>query len=120
MSWSSGRPQDTWKPDSREAFQFFREIYTRTKFGSFTWNPPSVGAAATVDTTLTVTDAPDVKGLRAGQAVYVTPPSDLLAGLVVGAAWVATDDTLTIRLGNVTAGALNADSGTWAFAGMVI
>ena len=120
MSWASGRPQDTWKPDGREIFAFLREIYTRDKFGSFTWNPPNVPAASTVDTTLTTTDTAEVTGLRAGQAVYVTPPSTLLAGLICGGAWVNADDTLTIRLGNVTAGALNADSGTWAFQGKVI
>ncbi len=118
MSWEAGLPQDTWKDP--EFWSWQREIYRRGKFGSFTWNPPNVPAASTVDTTLTTTDTAEVRGLRAGQAVAVTPPSTLLAGLVVGGAWVATDDTLTIRLGNVTAGALNADSGTWSFQGKVI
>lgn len=118
MSWTVGRPQDKWSAFENAAF--LREIYTRLKFGSFTWNPPEVGAATTVDTTLTVTDAPQVEGLRVGQPVYVTPPSDLTAGLVCGGAWVATVDTLTIRLGNVTAAPINQGSGTWAFAGKVL
>jgi hypothetical protein len=118
MSWASGLPQERQQPP--EVFSFLREIYRRTKFGSFTWNPPNVPAASTVDTTLTVTDGEQLKGLRVGQPVYVTPPSDIDAGLVVSHALVATDDTLTIRLGNVTAGAINPVSGTWAFAGMVI
>jgi hypothetical protein len=118
MSWTSGKPQDTWKP--AEVFQWLREIYARGKFDSFTWNPPSIGATTTVDTTLTTTDAPEVEGLRVGQAVYVSPPSTLDAGLVFGGAYVAADDTLTIRLGNVTASPINPVSGTWAFSGKVI
>jgi len=120
MSWTSGRPQDTWSAEGREMFLFLREIYVRGKFDSFTWNPPSIGATTTVDTTLTTTDAPQVIGLRVGQAVYVSPPYTLDAGLVFGGAWVATDDTLTIRLGNVTASPINPASGTWAFSGEVI
>jgi hypothetical protein len=120
MSWESARPQDTWKPEGRETFKFLREIYTRFRcFGSFTWNPPSVPAASTVDTTLTTADSAVFEGLRAGQAVTVTPPSTLDSGVVWGGAWVADDNTLTIRLGNVTALAINPVSATWVLHGMV-
>src|SRR5688572_9410149 len=102
-------------------FAFLREMFTRGRtFGTFTWNPPNVPAATTVDTTLTTTDGEQLEGLRVGQAVHVTPPSTLDSGIVCGGAWVATDDTLTIRLGNVTAGAINPTSATWAFDGKVI
>lgn len=120
MAWNTAAPlESSW--DKKEIFAFLREIFTRHRtFGSFTWDPPNVPGATTVDTTLTTTNADVLKGLRVGQAVYVTPPSAINAGIVCGGAWVATDDTLTIRLGNVTAVAINPASGTWAFQGVVI
>jgi hypothetical protein len=119
VSWSSAAPlEHSWK--EREVFVFLRELFTRGRtFGTFTWNPPNVPGASTVDTTLTTSDADVVKGLRVGQPVYVSPPSTINAGIICGGAWVATDDTLTIRLGNVTAGGINPASGTWAFQGVV-
>lgn len=119
MSWTSPAPLEvSWKP--RDLYGFLREVFTRNRtFATFTWNPPNIPAASTVDTTLTTTDAAELKGLRVGQPVYVTPPSAIDSGIVLAGAWVATDDTLTIRLGNVTAGGINPASGTWAYQGVI-
>lgn len=118
MSWLSTAPQDTWLP--RETWRWLRELWQRGKtFGSFTWNPPNVPANSTVTTTLTTTDAAVIEGLRAGQAVYVNAPSAIDAGLV-WVAWCPADDQLSIRLANVTGGAINPASGTWTFEGKVI
>lgn len=117
-SWASAAPLErTW--DDKDLYVFLREIYTRHRtFGTFTWNPPNVPASSTVDTTLTTSTVPELKGLRAGQPVYVSPPSSIDAG--VGAvAWCPADDQLTIRLLNVTAGPINPASGTWAFQGVI-
>jgi hypothetical protein len=115
VSWFSPSPLERW--EKRDIFVFLREVFTRHRtFGTFTWDPPSVGANTTVDATVT-DDA--LTGLRAGQPVYVTPPSTLDAGLVCGGAWVAADDSITIRLGNVTASPINPASGTWAFQGVI-
>lgn len=120
MTWASAIPQDTWGAESRSAWRWLREMWQRGKtFGSFTWNPPNVPANSTVTTTLTTTDAAVLEGLRAGQAVTVTPPSAIDEGLM-WSAFVGTDDTLSIRLANVTGGAINAASGTWVFDGKVI
>ena len=108
-------PLDTWDSDRRQLYAWARDVSKRFVFGSFTWNPPSVGATTTVDTTLTTTDTDQVTGLREGMEVHVTPPSDLTAGLIVGAAWCPDTDELTIRLGNVTAAPINQGSGTWVF-----
>lgn len=118
MSWTAGKPQDTWKDSER--MQFLREFYTRLKFGSFTWNPPSIGANTTVDTTLTTSDSQEFSGLRAGMAVVVTPPSTLDTGISCGGAYVANDSTLTIRLANNTAAPINPTTATWLFMGMVV
>jgi len=119
VSWTVGKPlEGTWK--ERDLYVFLREISTRFKADSFSWNPPNVPANSTVDTTLTTSDDPKLVGLRVGMPITVSPPSTIDAGIVVGPAWVATDDTLTIRLGNATAGAINPVTGTWAYFGMVI
>lgn len=117
MSWSVGLPQDKWKDPER--FNFYREIYRRVKFGTVTWNPPNVPAASTVDTVLTTVDSDELTGLRVGMPISVSPPTAIDAGLGWGA-FVASDDTLTIRLVNATAGGINAASGTWTFFGTVI
>jgi hypothetical protein len=114
MSWGCGLPQDQWK--EREISSFLREIHTRWKCDTFTWDPPNVPANSVVSTTLTTVDASTVKGLRAGMPIQVTPPSDIADGLSV-TAWVATDNTLTIRLRNHTGGAIDQASGTWGFIG---
>lgn len=117
MSWSSGKPLDKWQ--DRELFIFFREIYTRLKFDNFTWNPPNVPANSTVDTTLATSDDARLKGLRVGMAVTVSPPATLDAGIIYGGAWVFADDTLTIRLANVTGAGINPVTGVWSYFGMV-
>jgi hypothetical protein len=117
MPWTVPRPQDRWS--DREIGSFLREIFTRIKFGSFTWDPPSVSANTTVDTTLTTTDAPQVEGLRTGMSVKVTPPSTVDAGLLLDA-WVPADDQLTVRLRNVTGSGINMTSTTWSFMGVLV
>lgn len=117
MAWSSARPQEqTW--EDKELYSFLREIHRRLVFGSFTWNPPNVPAASTVDTTLTTSTVAELRGLRTGMVATVSPPSAIDAGLIWGA-WVPADDQLTIRLANVTAGGINPGSGTWAFQGVI-
>jgi hypothetical protein len=119
MSWSSPAPLEaSWK--DRDLYAFLREIFLRLRtFGTFTWDAPNLPANSTVDTTLTSATVPALTGLRIGQPVAVSPPSALNSGIVVAGAWVAADDSLTIRLGNLTAGAINPASGTWAFQGVI-
>lgn len=116
MPWTVPRPQDRWS--DREISAYLREIFTRLKFGSFTWNPPNVGGNTTVDTTLTTADAPQIEGVRVGMSIKVTPPPTIDAGLLLDA-WVATDDEITIRLRNVTGVAINMASTSWSFHGVV-
>jgi len=100
-----------WNPE--EVRDFLRRVATRLFVETFTWDPPSVGATTTTDTTLTTTDDAALEGLRAGQPVFVTPPSNLDAGLIIGAAWIPADNQLTIRLRNTSASPVNQGSGTW-------
>lgn len=107
------RPQAKWRP--ADFLPWMMDVSTRPVTGSFTWNPASIGATTTADTTLAVASYPSLKGLRAGMPVVVTPPSTLDAGLIIGASWIAADDTLTIRLRNTSGSAVDQASGTWAF-----
>ena len=91
----------------------------RKKFNTWIYDLPSIAANTTADIVFTTADSDVFKGLRVGMQISVTPPSTLDAVLIVSAAWVATDDTLTVRIDNYTASAINAASGTFAYEGIL-
>lgn len=97
----------------KEHNRVLRDFMGRYVLDSFTWNPGSVSASSTLDTTLTSASYPSLEGLRSGMAVTLTPPSDIDAGLT----WMgwAGDNQLTIRLRNHTGSPVDQGSGTWAF-----
>lgn len=99
--------------DDRRKDEIVRDIARRFVWGEFTWDPPSLTANTTTDTTLTTSDVSWFTGLRAGMVVYVSPPAALNAGVVVGGALCPDDGQLTIRLGNLTGASINPASGTW-------
>lgn len=113
--WSSAKPDErTWT--NKEIFFFLREIHSRFKFGTVTWDAPSVGAATTVDTVLT----DDVfTGLRVGMPIFVSPPATIDTG-IVSTARCDVNNQLTIRLMNVTAAPINPASGDWSFMGVML
>lgn len=111
-------PTSHWQDPER--LKWMVDISTRLRWNQFTWDPPNVGANSTVDTTLTAANLVTLTGLRAGMNVTVTAPSTLPAGIAVGGQWVATDNTLTIRLVNVTAAPIDPASGTWAYLGVLL
>ena len=71
-------------------------------------NPAEIAAVETGDTAVEIT------GVAAGDVVLVNPPA-LEAGLVFGGAFVSDTDEVTVRIGNITAGAIDAASATWTF-----
>jgi len=107
-------PRLSWPPGV--LLLWANDLARRFVWGSLTWNPASINATTTVDTTFSdLTLYPELKGLRAGMPVTVTPPSDLNAALGVIGCWCPADDRLTIRLRNFSAGAIDQGSGTWGF-----
>lgn len=72
-------------------------------------DPASIAAASTGDTTFALV------GAALGDLILMSPPVSLEAGLVFGGAWVSAADTVTVRLGNVTAGAIDGASRTWSY-----
>lgn len=86
---------------------WFASLFKAQPFhSSFTLDPASIAANTTAEETVTVV------GLTTDMRCFVTKPSHT-SGLVVGDAYVSAKDTLKIRLGNVTTGAVNAGSETW-------
>lgn len=75
-------------------------------FASAALDFPSVAAAGQQELTITVT------GAAVGDAVMLAPPATLTAGLVATAR-VSAANTVTVRLSNITAGALDPASATW-------
>jgi hypothetical protein len=73
---------------------------------SATLDFPSIAAGATAELTITAT------GATAGDVVQMGPPAGLEAGLIANARVSATN-TVTIRLLNSTAGAIDPASATW-------
>lgn len=67
-------------------------------------NFDNILANTTGEATATVT------GAAAGDEVNVNPTSSLESGLVLGTSYVSAANTITIRLGNVTVGAINPAS----------
>lgn len=82
--------------------------------GSFyvdvTFDPASVATVTSSEQDVTVTGV-----LATDVCLAVIPPVALNAGLLVGFGRVKSANTVTVRLLNTTAGALDAASGTWRF-----
>ncbi|MFC6080923.1 hypothetical protein [Sphaerisporangium aureirubrum] len=74
--------------------------------GTATLDFPSIAAATSAELTITVT------GAAVGNAVALAPPATLTAGLVAFGRVTATN-TVTVRLANVTASAIDPASATW-------
>lgn len=69
---------------------------------------PNLTAGSESQLTATVT------GASVGDPVCVSPPVAFATGLAVTAAWVSTANTVTIRVRNTTAGAIDPASGEFA------
>ena len=73
-------------------------------------NPPSVGAQTSGTATMTV------PGVRLGDFVVCAIPSqNLNAGMGISHAWVSAADTISVRIINATAGALDPVAATYNF-----
>jgi hypothetical protein len=75
-------------------------------FASASLDFPSVAAAGQQELTITVT------GAAVGDAVMLASPASLTAGLVATAR-VSAANTVTVRLSNITAGAIDPAAATW-------
>jgi hypothetical protein len=82
------------------------------KIGEVNIDLPNILANTTVDVGAIALPA----GTAAvGDLVTVVPPAALLHGLLVQSARIAVADQLTVRVMNVTAGALDAAVGVWTY-----
>lgn len=91
------------------------------RWNVFTWNPPAIPATTAVDTTLSAAvDDVRLTGLRTGMPVFVTSTTILAGGLFCAGAWVPANDSLTVRLVNVTAAPIDPASATWSYFGVIL
>ena len=74
--------------------------------GSAALDFPSIAAGATAVLTITVT------GAAAGSVAVASPTGAIEAGLV-WCAWVSTANVVTVRVANVTSGAIDPASRVW-------
>lgn len=77
--------------------------------GTVSIDPPSIAAGAATNVTATVA------GLTTSHKVLVCCQADLEAGLVPVAAYASAANTLTIRLFNPTAAAIDGASKAWLY-----
>lgn len=82
----------------------------KVKTGTVTVDPAEIAAVETGETDVTIA------GVAAGDLVVMIPPATLDAGIVVSSpSRVSAADTVKLRLGNITAGAINVASATWTY-----
>lgn len=81
-------------------------VITKILSATASLNFPSIAAGAV--STLTIT----VSGAASGDSVQVTPPSTIEAGLM-WCGFVSAADTVTVRLRNATASAIDPAAATW-------
>jgi hypothetical protein len=78
-------------------------------YGTVSVDPPSINANTSTTFTVTIT------GVQTGDLVFLTPPSDIEAGLVFQGASVTAANTVTIRMRNVTGAAVDGASLQWSY-----
>lgn len=68
---------------------------------TFTFDPPFVGAYSVASGTVTIS------GISPGDILDIYRPTTLSAGLVLAGTNITANNTLTIYIGNITAGAID-------------
>ena len=78
-------------------------------YGTVSVDPPNMNANTSATFTVTIT------GVQAGDLVFLTPPSTLEGALIFQGANVTADNTVTIRMRNVTGADVNGASLDWSY-----
>lgn len=81
-------------------------LHSHVLSGSATLDFPSIASNSTAELTLTVT------GAQAGKSVMLGPPAAIEAGLI-WCGYVSATNTVTIRIYNMSGGAVDPASATW-------
>jgi hypothetical protein len=87
-------------------------------FNAVTLDPASVGIGAVADQLVTVAGVrfQDDQSNPIDICLSAQEPAAVAAGIVVVSCRVTADNTITVRLFNPTAGAVDLASGSWLFA----
>jgi hypothetical protein len=85
-------------------------------FGEVSINPANLAAGAEGETTVSIAAAlPSGVSASAGDLVFVMPPSNLEAGLMLKTWRISATNTLGVTLRNVSGGAVDGAALTWTF-----
>ena len=116
MSWDRPRPQ--LDDNDIAQTQGAQEVYDRlAPFGTVSLGSIDVAANDTTDTVINLRTGSKV---RAGMGVGMNPPVSLPQGVVIGSVLATATDSLTLRLGNVSAVPRTVPSGTWTYWGVIV
>ncbi len=77
--------------------------------GTASVDPPSIGANSSATLTVTIT------GVATGDRVFLTPPSDFEDELIFQGATVTADDTVTIKIRNLSGSAVDGTARNWNY-----
>jgi len=85
------------------------DIKKNIRVGTVSVDPPSIGAGAYATTTVSLS------GLAATEEIILIPPSGLEDGLIFIGADVTAADTITIKLHNKSAAAIDGAARDWTY-----
>lgn len=117
----------TWPPDSNPALAAIAALTTDVKTNRFCWNIDGTWQCAGGLTAKQTLDFPlisanrsseltiPVTGATVGDVCYASPSTTLESGLSFSC-YISSPNTATVRLGNVTTGAINPASRSWKVA----
>ena len=82
---------------------------------SVTFDAASIGANQLATQNVTVSTSDSTAPLMPGDRIIAIPPAALNSGLIVKSARYLSATQIAVTIDNITAGALDAASGTWEF-----
>ena len=94
-----------WQQSDNTGAMSWRPVF----YGTVSVDPPNMNANTSATFTVTIT------GVQAGDLVFLTPPSTLEGALIFQGANVTADNTVTIRMRNVTGADVNGASLDWSY-----
>lgn len=112
-------PSAHWSDTERHKWSV--DVAVKLRWNQFTFPAFISNVAGNLDVNVTAAiDDVRLQGLRVGMPVTVSPDPTLDAAMAVGGAWVAANDSLTVRLVNVTGAVVNQPSSTWSYFGVIL
>lgn len=84
------------------------------KQGIISIDPPNISIGANGTVAVASSTVPGLAGIQTGDRIFMTPPTTLTDGLLFMGASASTD-TITVRIKNVSAGAIDGTAQNWSY-----